>query len=322
MKLSREHVVWGYRLFLNREPESEGAIEQKLRSATSVADLRRQFVGSREFHEQIDTVANFDATNIVIKEIAPGLRLFVDLADSHIGLNVISGSYEPDEREFILKVLKAGDMAIDIGANIGFFSMLMAERVGPTGHVCAFEPLPRNASLLEQSVAENDFQTRITVARAAIGDRPGSLELISPIFTNNWGGPYLRTGSAVVPPEHETTVVPVIKLDDHPLQRPVSFIKLDAEGAEMLALRGAKTLLQTDRPIVLAEINQKQLRMVSGCSAMEMIGEMRAAGYKCFRLTNNGLGEELTDHEGDEVINVAFAAPRLGEKEVQTLDLA
>src|ERR1700736_3071860 len=102
MKPSREHVIWGYRLFLNREPESEEAIEQKLLSATSVEDLRRVFLGSREFREQIDAIENFAATNIVIKEIADGLRLFVDLADSHIGLNVISGFYEPNEREFIL----------------------------------------------------------------------------------------------------------------------------------------------------------------------------------------------------------------------------
>jgi hypothetical protein len=200
MKPSREHVIWGYRLFLNREPESEAVIEQKLRSAPSVVELRRQFVSSTEFREQIDTFENFDATNIVIKEIADNLRLFVDLADSQVGLNVISGSYEPQEREFILATVKPGDIAIDIGGNIGFFSVLMAERVGPAGHVYAFEPLPRNASLLQRSLAENDFEARMTLVRRAIADEAGALELISPIVTNNWGGPYLRTGETVVPP--------------------------------------------------------------------------------------------------------------------------
>src|ERR1700686_1989005 len=282
MKPGREDVVWGYRLFLNREPESEAVIEQKLRSAPSVVELRRQFVSSTEFRDQIDLYENFDATNIVIKEIADNLRLFVDLADSQVGLNVISGSYEPQEREFILATLKRGDIAVDIGANIGYFSVLMADAVGATGHVYAFEPLPRNASLLERSVTENAFESRLTITRAAIGEHPGASELISPIITNNWGGPYLRTGETVVPPVHETNLVPVIKLDDYPLRRPVSLIKLDAEGAELLAIRGARTLLQTDRPLLLAEINQQQLRMVSGCSAAEVITEMAGVGYRCF----------------------------------------
>ncbi|MEY2497395.1 MAG: hypothetical protein QOD12_951 [Verrucomicrobiota bacterium] len=308
MKPSREHVIWGYRLFLNREPESETVVEQKLRSAPSVAELRRQFVSSVEFREQIDAFENFDATNIVIKEIAGNLRLFVDLGDSQVGLNVISGSYELQEREFILATLTPGDIAIDVGANIGFFSILMAGRVGSIGHVYAFEPLPRNASLLERSIAENDFQSRITLFRDAVADRAGSLELISPIVTNNWGGPYLRTGEAVVPPGHEITIVGLGKLDDYPVRRPVRLIKLDAEGAELLALRGAQSLLQTDRPIVLAEINPEQLRMVSGCSANEMIAEMAAAGYRCFRLAGEGRGEELTAYGSNDITNVIFTA--------------
>src|SRR5205085_10714479 len=119
MKPSREHVIWGYRLYLNREPESEAVIEQKLRSATSVVELRRQFVSSVEFRAQIDAFENFDATNIVIKEIADNLRLFVDLADSQVGLNVISGFYELQEREFILATLQLDTSASRPAANLG-----------------------------------------------------------------------------------------------------------------------------------------------------------------------------------------------------------
>jgi len=306
MNVTREHVVWGYRLFLNREPESEAVIEQKFRSATSVAELRRQFVLSDEFRTQIKVVADFDATNVVIKEIISGLRLFVDLADSHIGLNVVSGTYEPDEREFILSNLKPGDVALDIGSNIGFFSILMAGQVGPEGRVYAFEPLPRNASLLERSVAENKFEHRLSVVRAAVGDHEHTLELISPVTTNNWGGPYLRTGDTSVPPEHETTMVRVIRLDEFPLRRPVSFIKIDAEGAELLALRGGCNLLQTERPTILAELNPSQLAAVSNGSATELIAELRAIGYTAYPLGRGGLQPPIERYEGDAIINVAF----------------
>jgi len=239
MKITREHVIWGYRLFLGREPESEEVVEQKLRTTSTVAELRRAFVMSGEFRAAVDVVGPADASNIVIKEIGSGVRLFVDLADSHIGLNVVRDAYEPDERAFILSHLRPGDVVVDVGANIGFFSILMAARVGTEGHVSSFEPLNRNATLLERSIAENQFQSRITVRRAGVANREGTLELISPIVTNNWGGAYLRTDSADVPPEHELLSVPIVTLDACALRRPVQLIKLDAEGAEMLVLRGA-----------------------------------------------------------------------------------
>ena len=309
MQLTREHIVWAYRLFLGREPESEEIIHEKLAGLRSVADLRRDMVCSSEFRAGVARTAAFDATNVVIKEIGNGLRLFVDLADSHIGGNVLNGTYEPDEQEFVRSTLNDDANVIDVGANIGVFTILMASRVGREGHVYAFEPLPRNAALAERSIAENKFESRVTLSRAAVGNRPGQIELISPITTNNWGGPYLRTPGTQVPRDHETTTVPMVTLDGLQLRRPISFIKLDAEGAEALVLRGAQTLLREDRPWVLAEIHPQQLGKVSACSPDDLISEMSSYGYSCAQLlpgTPPQLSERLDRYDNDRVINAVF----------------
>ena len=307
MKVTREHVVWGYRLFLGREPESEFVVAQKLAAVRTVEDLRQAFVISGEFRASIDVVGAVERTNIVIKEIDDGLRLFVDLADTHVGLNVTLGAYELDERSFVLSRLHPGDVAIDVGANIGFFSIQMAGKVGAEGHVYSFEPLNRNAALLERSIGENRFNSRVTLTRAAVADAEGTLELVTPRITNNWGGAYLRTDSAEVPPGHELLSVPIVTLDQCAIRRPVRLIKLDAEGAEMLVLRGATALLERDRPVVLVELNQKQLASVSKCSANEVINGMVRMGYRCFTLTLGGRpGSEITSYDSDAVINAVF----------------
>lgn len=308
MKLTRELVVSAYRILLERDPESEAVIDDKLRALKSLGDLRREILSSAEFKARVGAIERFESTNVVIKEIAPRLRIFVDLSDAHIGVNVINGSYEPHERAFISATVKPGQVAIDVGANIGFFALVMADLVGEAGHVYAFEPLPRNATLLERSVQENQFENRMTVERSAVGQQPGNLELISAIVTNHWGGPYLRTGTASVPVNHETTLVPILRLDDYSLRRPVSFIKIDAEGAEVLALRGAARLLQEDRPTILAEVNPQQLAMVSSSTPNELISDLAQFGYRCHPLEAGGPQVPIDRYEAQAVINAAFIA--------------
>jgi FkbM family methyltransferase len=126
---------------------------------------------SAEFQQKNRDYAHTNDRTIVIKEIAAGLRLFVDLSDHVIGLNIVRGRYEDEEIRFVRGVLRPGDIAIDAGAHIGFFTMHMAACVGPTGKVYAFEPLDANADLLERSIAENRFKDRIVFQRAAVGRR-------------------------------------------------------------------------------------------------------------------------------------------------------
>jgi FkbM family methyltransferase len=305
MPVRREDVIWSYRLFLNREPESEQVIEEMLRSVTSVPDMRARFLASPEFLSRSGLLFRPTGGNVVIKEI-DGLRLFVDLCDFHIGLNIVNDVYERDELGFVRRTVKQGQTVLDIGANIGFFTIVLGGQVGPTGHVYAFEPFTGTHRLLMRSVKENNFEDRITVERAAVGSTAGQMQLISPQTTDNWGGPYLRTSDAAVPPKHEAHFVPIVQLDTYPLRRPIAFIKLDAEGAEPMVLRGATSLLIRDRPTVLAELNPKQLRNVSDCSATDLIHEMDSLDYACHRLEPGGSEVMIRQYDADLVTNVIF----------------
>src|SRR5215208_1525840 len=167
--LTREHVIWAYRLLLDRDPENDDVIGPKLAGSRTTAELRHHLITSAEFREKNPDFAQTNDPTVVIKEIAPGVRLFIDLSDHVIGLNILRGGYEREEIEFVRSVLNAGDTAIDVGGHIGFFTMQMAAMVGPTGAIYSFEPYGPNAELLERSVDENRLEDRVTFQRAAVG---------------------------------------------------------------------------------------------------------------------------------------------------------
>lgn len=303
-RLSREHVVWGYRLFLDREPESEAVIDEKLGLHSGTKDLRRTFMLSPEFGAKNPELTLFHGSHIVIKEIDDQLRIFVDLSDSVIGWGIIRGAYERDELDFVRRTVKTGQTVIDVGANIGIFTITMASLVGPTGKVYAFEPLETEATLIAQSLAENNFADRVVVAPAAVSNEQGKGQLVRAAQTINAGGAYLTDNEQEVPAGHETNPVELITLDTYPLLRPVSFIKIDIEGAEPLALQGARTILMQDRPVILSELHPAQLMKVSGYRPAEFIAEMENLGYQCHDLRESELKPYVD--EGPKVKSVVF----------------
>jgi FkbM family methyltransferase len=282
--LTREHVVWAYRILLDRDPESEDVIGPKLAGSRDTSELRRHLVTSAEYRAKNPDFAHTNDTTVVIKEIAPGVRLFLDLSDHVIGLNILRGSYERDEAAFARRTLQEGDVAIDAGAHIGFFTMVMASAVGATGRVYAFEPLDRNADLLERSIAENRFESRVSFHRAAVGAAAGYARLLFPVETLNTGGAYLLRDGAAPLAGHLVREVPIVALDHLDIQRPVRFIKMDVEGAEPQVVRGAERILREDRPTILSELHPVQLERASGVTARQFLARLRELGYRAQRI--------------------------------------
>jgi len=281
--LTREHVVWAYRLLLDRDPESEDVIAPKLAGSRGTRELRHHLMTSAEFREKNRDYAHTNERTIVIKEIETPhgpVRLFVDLADHVIGLNIVRGGYENAEAALVHRLLQPGDVAVDAGAHIGFFTMHLAAAVGAAGHVSAFEPFDQAADLLERSIGENGLQQRVTFRRAAVGAGSDTATLTFPVETLNSGGAYLlRDGTQPLTGNLQTTV-PAVALDDLELRRPVRFIKMDVEGAEPQVLRGASRLIAEDRPIILSELHPVQLERASGMSGDVFLGQIRSIGYR------------------------------------------
>jgi FkbM family methyltransferase len=310
--LTREHVVWAYRLLLDREPESEDVIGPKLAGSRDTGELRRHLMTSAEFLDKNRDYAHTNAPTVVIKELddldtsARGVRLFVDLSDHVIGLNIVRGHYELDEVRYMRSVLESGDTAIDAGAHIGFFTVQMASIVGPGGRVYAFEPFDRNADLLERSIQENRFADRIIFHRAAVGAVSGTATLTFAVETLNTGGAYLLREGTPALAGNRTQDVAVVALDDLPIRRPVRFIKMDVEGAEPLVMKGAARLLQADRPVVLSELHPTQLERASGTTGDAFLSAMRALGYRAHLLERGQAGAPLDRAPADALVSIVL----------------
>ena len=304
--LTREHVIWAYRLLLDRDPESEDVIGPKLAGSRDTSELRRHLMTSAEFQQKNRDYAHTNDRTIVIKELDGGVRLFVDLADHVIGLNIVRGRYETDEIRYVRSVLKPGDTAVDVGAHIGFFAMQMAGMVGRSGKVYAFEPLDSNADLLEQSIRENGFEDRVEFRRAAVGAATGSATLMFPRETLNTGGAYLLGEGTSPLADHETRTVPVVALDQLVLRRPVRLIKMDVEGAEPRIFRGAAALLKEDRPIVLSELHPAQLRRASNTTPEAFLEDVRLVGYRAHHLEGGAVGPPIERAPEDVLVSVAL----------------
>ena len=130
--------------------------------------------------------------------------------------------------------------------------------------------------------------------------------------SQNSGGAYLVDSDGEIPPGHRIVRSRVVSLDGEEFLRPIRFIKIDVEGAEPLVFRGARRLLEEDRPIVLCEINPQQIAKVGGASARELIGEMAGLGFECRLLGGEGPGAPVEDAADDRVRSVVFLPRSLG----------
>jgi len=166
------------------------------------------------------------------------------------------GTYEPDLQAAIANLVRPGDVVFDVGANIGYISLLLARAAGETGRVFAFEALPENQVRLHQNISLNKMLLRVVVVRAAVVDRTGAVRfLVGPS-----GGMGKVEGSAgrqeIAYPQ--SLVVPATSLDEfvYSAGRPApQVVKMDIEGGEGLAMLGMKRLLGEARPIILLELH-------------------------------------------------------------------
>lgn len=303
-RLSREHVIWAYRILLDRDPESDAAIQPKLAGCRSTQQLRADIVTSQEYRDKNPDFAHTNDRTIVIREFDDGVRLFVDLSDHAIGLPIVRDQYERSELAYVRRTVTPGDHVLDLGAHIGFFTMHMAARVGPHGSVTAFEPFDENATLLERSIQENRFEGRVRLERAAVARKSGTAALAFATETLNSGGAFLASDPSVA--GHQVRQVRAVALDDLSLPGPIAFIKMDVEGAEPLMLQGGARLIARDRPIMVSELHALQLSRVSGRTAGAFLTDLSAMNYRVFRLDGGGPGAEVTAAPADPVCSIVM----------------
>lgn len=248
----------------------------------------------------------FDRDTWVLKETRSGVRLWCSLDERAISRPILLNTYERAETRFIERSVRTGDLVVDAGANLGYHALHMAKLVGELGCVEAFEPLPYLADALEASIVENGFGARVRAHRRALDTTAGALPLRHAPRTANFGGAHFAPPGAL-PPAHADEIVRSVRLDDVVAGRRCRFIKMDVEGAEPRVVRGALETLASGLPIVLAELHDAQLRLVSACGTGDFIAQMAALGYSCSRLSDDGTrGHAIHRYEDLAPINVIF----------------
>jgi len=192
------------------------------------------------------------------------------------------GYHEFRETRLVRELLHAGDTFVDVGANLGWFTVLGAACVGAAGRVFAFEPSPQLHDHLLVNLRLNGFDN-VTAERLALADRSGRA-LLSRASPRNAGTASLLKGPVRDP---LATEVPVTALDEYRSRIGIGAIrlmKIDVEGAEMDVLIGArKTLADRVCDFVLIEVVEEHLRR-RGLTCSDLLGLLRDSGYRLFQI--------------------------------------
>jgi FkbM family methyltransferase len=202
-----------------------------------------------------------------------GNHVAIDRMDPSVGAPLKSGAFEPHLIQFFQTHLKPGMTFVDIGANMGTYSMLAAGLVGESGRVLSFEPNSENCRLILLGARRNEFQN-IELFPFGLGSAKGHMLFATHVGSN--GGVISNSQSALENPT--CVVIPVFRLDEV-LHDRFDCLKIDVEGAEGLVMQGAMRLIEAHRPIITSEFSLEMLRRVSGMSGEAYLRLFADRGY-------------------------------------------
>jgi FkbM family methyltransferase len=211
----------------------------------------------------------------VVTATIDGIRYRLDLSEMIDSNVLLLGGHEPKTMATVRRHVSGGDIALDIGANAGYYTLPLAQCVGPTGRVFAFEPTQWAYEKLQVNLGLNDF-TNIQAEKLALTDSPGRREVSSSetAFRASWplaGRPQSRPGE----------VVEFVTLDDYLRDNnveAVDFLKVDVDGFELRVVRGAVETLRRFRPSMLIEIG-KATEAEVGDDPLELVRLLDELGY-------------------------------------------
>jgi len=218
------------------------------------------------------------------------------------------GCYEPAIVDLIQHVVKPGSVCLDVGANVGAHTLVLARAAGPRGRVIALEPHPQLSARLERNVRLNGYRN-VTVVTAALADTDGSAA-----FYGFAGDAFYRGISSLLPDIDATEPMQVAAITGKTLaarQRIAScdFIKVDVEGAERIVLRELWPLIERHRPYLVFEY-RKQHWTKFGSGFPEVSEPLRDAGYELLTIRRDVIQplRERPIPDSCEVVGVPRAA--------------
>lgn len=205
-----------------------------------------------------------------------GHKMFLDSLDS-LNLSIYE-KYEPRLLEVIEKEIKPGEIVVDLGANIGYYTLIFARLVGEKGKVYAFEPDPENFALLKKNVEINGYKNVILVQKA-ISNQTGKTRLYlsdenvgdHQIFDSKYG--------------RKSIEIETVTLDEYFKDEAVDFVKIDIQGAEQAALEGATKFLQNKKLKIITEFCPKLLNLFHGDAGKYL--DILETNFKLYDIDND-----------------------------------
>ncbi len=210
--------------------------------------------------------------------------------------------------------IRPGTIVLDVGANFGQMTVLFAKLVGPTGHVHSFEAEPFVGDILKKNVEANGVDRFVTIHRGAMWHSSG-IDLIFPQpDLEKWPtfGSY-----GIIPSATEGRRVRSLAIDELNIRGPISFFKIDVQGADLFALQGARKTIERQRMPILFEFEQPPLCEDFGISFSDYADFVASINYSFVRRIRIGLGNFLicpdrgtgTGWARDRIIRAAVMHP-------------
>ena len=232
---------------------------------------------------------------LMLKRTLFGSKMACDVSrDGPQRLIYLEGERTIAEADLVLSALKPNFVAVDVGANIGYYMLLINKGIGAGGRIIAVEPSPENLPELHRTIELNSREHKVTTIHAAVGDAPGQV--------------YLKRGinSGVSEAADAGYQVRIDTLDNL-IEGPVDFLKMDIEGYEGRAIKGAARILSTFRPVLFLEIHPATMKTL-GDSVEQLITSLQGL-YKSVKFYEIGAEPTLTRKVLRRYFNVGAISP-------------
>ena len=226
-----------------------------------------------------------------------GHMMYLDSRDISLTPHLLrQGCWEPDVTRFFLRIVKPGMRVVEVGANVGYYTLLACSLVGPTGRVTAFEANPAAVTLTRRSLLVNGFRDRATIVEMAVTDAPGTVILHQLDQRQGDGSLFdfsddqLRfAGDRVTKVE-----VPSTSLDAFfDRDEPIDLIRMDVEGAEPLVFDGMRRILERNPRIkIMLEFFPERIER-SGRQPVKFLETIKAIGFRIQTVGSRGRLQQL-----------------------------
>jgi FkbM family methyltransferase len=245
----------------------------------------------------------------IVCEWVNGARFFARKGETGLTQNIYTGLQEFSDMAYVLHVLRRGDLFVDVGANVGSYTLLACRAIGATG--CAFEPIPATYARLQENVRLNHLEDSVTCLNVGVGRAPGTIKFTAGLDTENHALADGETDSGALD-------VQVITLDSVLKDKEPSLLKIDVEGYEMPVLEGAsQTLQKHSLHSVIMELNGSGTRY--SYEESKLVALMRDYGFGSYSYQpfDRSLvrldGKSLESGNTLFIRNVDYVAKRLRE---------